>query len=1048
MSEDQNNPVPAPPDIPTGVQPPDLNNLTAPQQRIKVRALKGANRGGIVEIPAETYPYFSSQGEVDAVIPTVDAKGVKHWTNARDWKDELKKGFKVDPDDRDQIPAMYQLTKELETRSDSDAFNRFVSPFWGAIVGSLPEAVKAPLQKGEAPTIGQMAKGLIQGASGYHLFVQPSIDFIKNFYGLPIEGTPKSAGGFPLPHLGTWGDKNAGWIHIPKAWVEAAKMPTQGEGTAAAVSALPVPLAPNIAQITQKASTGDIAGAAGESVLLAGFLAAPKILEGAHKALRSSGLDEKIPAALTKTREAYNLGIQREVMNELGKISVPGEVAANLRKLAGAQVEAANLAEFDRLEKIKQEGRIDEYEAARNSLVRQMDEQYDRLTAEQARRVQNLGDLEHLAQQVAGPRGVGPLDAAGNAIEVLNGVKGAVDSIETAAYEPAFQRAEQAGVQTNLGPVGTAIMDATKSMIPAQEKLGISSVDARDLQGAQKMGAHALGLNEAMRALELGDVGALTANQQDAVRSLMGQMTAQGGVQIPFKTAVEAERGLSSMVRRMQQQQQHNPELAPRIRLLRIIRNSLREQNDAALSDHPEVQELYDQAKRVTVEQNTVIGDRYIRKFFGDPRYRDAAETLIGKILTPRRAKMAQLLMQGMRVGPQAETALSFIDPAEADRISTRIAQVAGQSAEAAQGLRRAVVDEMLKVGTKPSTTPGVDADQVDYNRMESWLRDRPAAKILLGDGYQAVLDGVQDGARQQLAAEDPIFERTMQRLAAKKEALDRQGARANVARRKLEDVGAKVKPPEGAEAALKPMTESQFTDKVLTDPQFRSFVKKNSSPAEQQTVLRNVAQKVVNDSMFRGAPGDPDAIMDMEAFGKGMAKAADAMGELGDPKSTYILRGLGRAAERAGSKLGLLAKIYFWYPGPFKGALAEPRVTGRINYGPLAVNAQEILRENQNRLDSPGQQRWAPRPFAKDIVYASQDPALASMMRSAMETDPWKPGAGVKALQYLVAFGSAGRPVDKPKVMDDKTAQEFIRQFNGDVQLAADHAMSQGYTR
>ena len=1027
----------------TPVPPPPLQ---APDQQISVLGLVGSNRGKPGKIPVESYAELAKQGKVDLLLPTQSPEGQAGYTPLSKWKEMQGKKYTIRHDDPDQIPVAYQLTKELETRSDKDALTRFLSPFWGAIVGSLPEAVKAPLQKGEAPTIGQMAKGLIQGASGYHLFVQPSIDFIKNFYGLPIEGTPKSAGGFPLPHLGTWGDKNAGWIHIPKAWVEAAKMPTQGEGTAAAVSALPVPLAPNIAQITQKATTGDAAGAAGESLLLAGFLAAPKILEGAHKALRSSGLDEKIPAALTKTREAYNLGIQREVMNELGKISVPGEVAANLRKLAGAQVEAANLAEFDRIEKIKQEGRIEEYEAARNSLVRQMDEQYDQLTAEQARRVQSLGDLEHLAQQIAGPRGVGPLDAAGNAIEVLNGVKGSVDSIETAAYEPAFQRAEQAGVQTNLGPVGTAIMDATKSMIPAQEKLGISSVDARDLQGAQKMGAHALGLNEAMRALELGDMGALTATQQDAVRSLMGQMTAQGGVQIPFKTAVEAERGLSSMVRRMQQQ--HNPELAPRIRLLRIIRNSLREQNDAALSDHPEVQELYDQAKRVTVEQNTVIGDRYIRKFFGDPRYRDAAETLIGKILTPRRAKMAQLLMQGMRVGPQAETALSFIDPAEADRISTRIAQVAGQSAEAAQGLRRAVVDEMLKVGTKPSTTPGVDADQVDYNRMESWLRDRPAAKILLGDGYQAVLDGVQDGARQQLAAEDPIFERTMQRLAAKKEALDRQGARANVARRKLEDVGTKVKPPEGAEAALKPMTESQFTDKVLTDPQFRSFVKKNSSPAEQQTVLRNVAQKVVNDSMFRGAPGDPDAIMDMEAFGKGMAKAADAMGELGDPKSTYILRGLGRAAERAGSKLGLLAKIYFWYPGPFKGALAEPRVTGRINYGPLAVNAQEILRENQNRLDSPGQQRWAPRPFAKDIVYASQDPALASMMRSAMETDPWKPGAGVKALQYLVAFGSAGRPVDKPKVMDDKTAQEFIRQFNGDVQLAADHAMSQGYTR
>ena len=330
---------------------------------------------------------------------------------------------------------------------------------------------------------------------------------------------------------------------------------------------------------------------------------------------------------------------------------------------------------------------------------------------------------------------------------------------------------------------------------------------------------------------------------------------------------------------------------------------------------------------------------------------------------------------------------------------------------------------------------------------MAAWLRERPGAKILLGDGYNRLLSEVDRLADVQLRSTDPKFEQTIQRLTAMKERLDEKAGKATQARRLLESKGEKISAPAGAEAALKPMSEAEFTDKLLTNSDFRSWVKQHATPEEKTRILRSIAENTVNESMERGAIGSPDAIIDMEKFGKKMSAASRAMSDFGNPQAAKILMGLGRAAERASlnATTGMVSRIYFWWKG-FKGAGAlQPRATGRISYGPFQVGPQEIAKEIRE-YRPPVKLPDTPRSLDMDIVKAAQDPELARMMKRAMRLKPWEPGAGSFLLKYYLAF--EGGKSDQGKILDDKTAQEIIASAGGNLDDGLKLAQQMGYVR
>jgi hypothetical protein len=185
---------------------------------------------------------------------------------------------------------------------------------------------------------------------------------------------------------------------------------------------------------------------------------------------------------------------------------------------------------------------------------------------------------------------------------------------------------------------------------------------------------------------------------------------------------------------------------------------------------------------------------------------------------------------------------------------------------------------------------------------------------------------------------------------------------------------------------------------------------------------------------------------MDFESFAKNMNDAGDALAAFGNNDAVRTLQGLGRAMERASAsaKTGWVGRVYFWYRGP--GNLPfEPRLTGRSQYGPLLVGPQEVAAAVKSGTP-PVVLPDVPRSLDLDIFKASQDPALANMMKRAMKMEPWEPGAKTFALKYYLAF--AGGHGKQDKALDDRTAQDLLIQTGGKIDDAVKAAQAMGYTR
>ena len=1032
---DQLNPAPSAPGSagdPGSVPPPP--KLEAPTQLINVRALTGRNKGSVVKIPAEKYAYFSQRGDVDLVIPTLDKEGVPHWTNARDWKTELQNGFRVDFNDREQVPLVVQLSQQLQDR-DPGTLDRFVTPFWDAVKSSAPDYEKEQRK----PTVGGVVvPALKESIPAIPLVYEP----IKQLVGLAEKWT-KAAKNYPLstpipPPPNSLKNMTGpfsppGAISFAYEVGEAATSPGAGETSASAISALPVPFAPEIGQGTEAATTGNWAGALGEFALAGGMLL---LQEMAPKLTGTIGkLGEKTPDILTSTKQLRNLGAQREIVAKTHEISpqLDPQDLASIRRSAGAEVKT--------VEKLNEEAKQFEERGKQQAAVDKANlqdvQKRGATAAEQTRRVVDLNEVNRLATEVSGAPSRPPIQQAEHVIDVVRGAQGAVNEIERAIYPYIYQQAEAAGIEVDIAPVGRRIAQETRAAIPAQTQLRAAGVSGRTLEAAAKFQAGASGTPVQIRqALGLADVGQLSSNQLDAINTLMGAMENQENL-IPFSVADEAQRGLGTSIRYLRKAKATNPNLAPDLRLLESIQAQLKEQINGSFGEHHDIHSIYATAHEVTVEQHNIIDQNVIKKIFTDPRNRLTGETLVGALLKSGTEKLQGAILQALDVGPEAQQALESIraiNPEEAARITQRIADLAAPSAEAKAGLRRMVVDAAIRKGTQLSTSEGVRANNLNYNAMIQFLDAdaRPGAKILMGDRYEPLMRELRTKADAALRQSDPSYENFIQRETAKYEA-------------KYEIKRTPVNPPVGSEAAMQELSEAEFVKKLTNDATFRKGAVRNASPAIRSRMVRSVIEDATQDAMVRGVPGSPDAVMDIGKWGKSIADRAQVIADIGGtPAAARELQGLGRAAERAdqSASTGLVSHVY----GFFTSVLTKGvRMSASIRPGVYAVGPKQIAAQI-GMLEPPIELPSVPRNLDQDVFRASQDPELARMMKRALKIQPWEPGFGTSALKYYLAF--AGGKTDQGKVLDDKTAQEILIRAGGKIDDAVPIAQAMGYTR
>jgi hypothetical protein len=591
--------------------------------------------------------------------------------------------------------------------------------------------------------------------------------------------------------------------------------------------------------------------------------------------------------------------------------------------------------------------------------------------------------------------------------------------------------------------------------MPAQTELGASSVAPNQLQAAAKMRDRAMGVDRILSTLQFEGTSQLTPIQMQALESAMGAMRKAGGTEVPFRVAKEAQQGVSKLIRQMESQ--HNPENAPTLRLLKITRDSLATQTDAALASRPELfqaHELLDQADRITFEKHENLDKKVIRNFFGNPRHAAGAETLVRKILSPGTEMIQAEVTKALTPGPVVAEGIEMLqdlDPEKANKLAQKIADATSDSEAAKSRLRRMVVQQMAEAGTVPSTRLGVEQPELNYNRMDRWLRSRPGAKILLGDSYDTLLGEISDKAHAELRTENPSLDYQLQRLQAMLDAEERQEAKMGAKRTAAEEAPGRIKPKEEARwLAMKPVTMAEMAQDMIEKPSRARYVAGIASPEVRQQLLRSVIDQVANKPksvMVMGRLGGPDGIIHLGNFADEMKEAAPTIAALSDGNvAATQLQGLARAMEQANfnAKSGIFGKIYL-----FTTSLITRSVRGSAG-----VREAEALRMGPKDVIKKGityrePQVWGaePRNIEDDLTYAaSKDPSLITLMQKALKTPPNAPGAGVQIFKYYLAF--AGGRGKQAKILDEKTAQDFLMQTGGNVPDAVAAAQAQGYTR
>ena len=1033
MAEPQT--VPSPPDVsefnpPTPFVPgaPDVAPAQTVFAYVKDEKTGKTNR---VKIPVEEYLYSHKNFGTQLAIPATSKDGQPSYIPANEWKEAEKNGYKFRTDSL-QVPATIKLIKLLNEKNQTSGMD-FFDEWINAAKSMVPESIKKAYDEKRGTSLKEnLQLNWEESPPGQ------TLSYLEGAW-KGIQQAAKSDSGLP--------DK-AQFAVTPFGTTLSGETLSKAKRSAEGLASI-IPFAPSIARGVDLLSEHWFEDDPGETHVAAGLgslsfpvvaVAAPEIAKGLVESWR--GVQRNVPLIPKSemTKRAYNTGVQG-IVSSLVRELPEGDVADRFRDVAGAQRKGARLAEFDRVQALKKANDLDGLDREIERIGKSLDQDKEKLETEQARRVATMQDFHAYANQVM-PDGVGdPYQMATQAIEALQGHKGFVDSVKRPLYDAAYQRLEQEGVRPALTET---LHELERSMgLPArtQAQMGTSTLTPSDLIALQKMREHVAGVT-----------GEFPLPQREAIDGVVDGIAEGRAVQVPFGVANEAKQGIGKMIRKLQANQ--NPENATRIRVLTAIQDGLKRDLSDSLVNHSEAEELLNAADRITAEQHDVTDRRVIRGFYGNERYRWTADTLTQWLLKPRKREFHDTIVRGLTLGPEAEAGVSMarsvMTEEQAATMARNLHDMTERDAAAKQGLARSVVDEMLRVGRNPSTVPGVQAPSMDFNKMASFLRDRPGARILLGDRYEPLLAEADRQAATQLHSQDPELYTAVQRIAAKREVLDLRTQKAAAARSLIEAEDQKIKAPAAAEKFKEPMSMSEFANRIIDNPGFRDWVAAEATPAEKLKICRGIIQEVLDNSMEgQGEIGQPDAILDLQRYASQMGDAAPALRKFGSPTAVNKLVAIARLAERAkvSAGTGIIGRIYGWGQlGPRIPGLPEARMSFGVKSGPFTLGPAELAREVRS-FEMPVDIPEGVRKFSNDVFLAAQDPALAEMMRRAMKMKPLQPGAGTFTVQYLLAFESAKQgPREKRKELDDKDAQGFLRESGGDIEKAVFLAQQRGY--